>query len=116
MGGICGILEFGRNIDRSLLERMSRKVAHRGPDAHGIVVKGRIGLANRRFRIVDPSPAGDQPMWDTEKRVMIVLDGAGSEEGAVVAKHNLAAPVRRFLFTARCSRARRGQRRSRAYP
>ena len=41
---------------------MARALAHRGPDDHGIEVAGQVGLVHTRLSIVDPSPAGHQPM------------------------------------------------------
>ena len=63
MCGIAGIWErSGRPVDREALARMSAALRHRGPDGAGLHVDGELGLANRRLAIVDPSPAGDQPM------------------------------------------------------
>src|SRR5262249_3690226 len=44
------------------LTRMTRSIAHRGPDDEGFFVDGPVGLGNRRLAIVDLSPAGHQPM------------------------------------------------------
>ena len=52
----------GREPDRAALERMSAALAHRGPDDAGIEVVGSVGLVHRRLSIVDPTPAGHQPM------------------------------------------------------
>ena len=41
---------------------MAAALAHRGPDDEGIEVVGSVGLAARRLAIVDPTPAGHQPM------------------------------------------------------
>jgi asparagine synthase (glutamine-hydrolysing) len=41
---------------------MARALAHRGPDDEGIEVIGSVGLVARRLAIVDPTPAGHQPM------------------------------------------------------
>lgn len=47
-----------------MLERMSVAIGHRGPDDHGLHVDADhgVGLAHRRLAILDPSPAGHQPM------------------------------------------------------
>jgi asparagine synthase (glutamine-hydrolysing) len=43
---------------------MGRALAHRGPDDEGVEVVGSVGLVARRLAIVDPTPAGHQPMAD----------------------------------------------------
>ena len=63
MCGIAGCISPpGTAPDRAALERMARALAHRGPDDHGIEVAGQVGLVHTRLSIVDPSPAGHQPM------------------------------------------------------
>ena len=44
------------------LKRMVRALAHRGPDDEGHFIDDNLGLAHRRLAIIDPSPAGHQPM------------------------------------------------------
>src|SRR4051812_10638694 len=43
---------------------MADALRHRGPDDGGIEIVGEVGLAHRRLAIVDPTPAGHQPMGD----------------------------------------------------
>ena len=63
MCGIAGIFDRrGRAVPLDVLERMSRTIAHRGPDDDGHFAAEEIGLANRRLAILDLSPAGHQPM------------------------------------------------------
>ncbi|MDX6671370.1 MAG: hypothetical protein QOI91_1733 [Solirubrobacteraceae bacterium] len=63
MCGIAGcVAAAGTEPDRAALERMADALAHRGPDDAGIEVVGQVGLVHRRLSIVDPSPAGHQPM------------------------------------------------------
>jgi len=63
MCGIAGcVVAPGLQPDRDALGRMARALVHRGPDDEGIVVDGNVGLVHRRLAIVDPSPAGHQPM------------------------------------------------------
>jgi asparagine synthase (glutamine-hydrolysing) len=60
--GICGTL--GRAAERELAA-MARAMAHRGPDGEGVkVFEGDVpaGLGHRRLAIIDPTPAGAQPM------------------------------------------------------
>jgi asparagine synthase (glutamine-hydrolysing) len=54
---------------------MSRVLAHRGPDDHGLLWKGPCGLAHRRLSVIDLTPAGRQPMGNPEGTVWIVYNG-----------------------------------------
>lgn len=65
MCGITGIFHYadlGRPVDRDRLTRMTRAIAHRGPDGEGFFYDAGIGLGHRRLAIVDLSPTGAQPM------------------------------------------------------
>ena len=63
MCGIAGcVLADGRSPDRAKLAAMGAALAHRGPDASGVEVFENVGLVHRRLAIVDPTPAGAQPM------------------------------------------------------
>ncbi len=65
MCGIAGIFNYAdpeRAVDRASLTRMTRALAHRGPDGEGFFVDGALGLGHRRLAIVDLSPTGAQPM------------------------------------------------------
>ncbi|HEV7459350.1 MAG TPA: hypothetical protein VGN78_02345, partial [Solirubrobacteraceae bacterium] len=65
MCGIAGcVVESGARPDRAALERMAAALGHRGPDDRGVEVVGNVGLVHTRLSIVDPSPAGHQPMRD----------------------------------------------------
>lgn len=79
---MCGISGgVGRGIDRSLVEGMSRCIAHRGPDDEGISslvdADGAFcgALAQRRLAIIDLSPAGHQPMLSPDGRYSLVFNG-----------------------------------------
>ena len=77
MCGLAGILHFDRShpVDRDLLLRMTRTVAHRGPDAEGLHVDGNVGLGHRRLSILDLSPEANQPMASKDGSVHIVYNG-----------------------------------------
>jgi asparagine synthase (glutamine-hydrolysing) len=76
---VCGIagcvLAPGRTPDRAALERMGDAIAHRGPDDHGVAVLDNVGLVHRRLSIVDPSPAGHQPMATPDGRWWLTYNG-----------------------------------------
>ena len=74
---MCGIAGFSGRFSGDLLVAMGAAVAHRGPDGSGEMHEraAGVGLAHRRLAILDPSPAGAQPMWDAERRACIVFNG-----------------------------------------
>lgn len=75
---MCGIVGFlappGETADRTWLERMVDTLHHRGPDARGCHVEGRLGLGVARLRIIDQE-TGDQPIANEDKSVHVVLNG-----------------------------------------
>lgn len=73
MCGICGQIAL-RTIDEGLLRRMTRALAHRGPDDEGIVVRGGAGLGHRRLSIIDLD-AGRQPLTNADGTLWIVFNG-----------------------------------------
>ena len=78
MCGITGIFNYrspDRPIDRALLERMTRSIAHRGPDGEGFHVDGPLGLGHRRLAIVDLTPTGAQPMPTLDGRCWLSYNG-----------------------------------------
>jgi asparagine synthase (glutamine-hydrolysing) len=75
MCGIVGVLSLDGMADSSVVERMSRALWHRGPDAHGTHMAGRVGLGFRRLSILDLTPTGDQPMPSEDGRHVIVFNG-----------------------------------------
>src|SRR5262249_10947760 len=56
-----------------LIERMNKKLAHRGPDDEGAFVDDNVALGHRRLSIIDLSPAGHQPM--SYGRLVITYNG-----------------------------------------
>lgn len=75
MCGICGVFDFrGEPIDRTLVDRMSAALEHRGPDGAGTYIAGEIGLGNRRLSIIDLE-GGAQPMANQGNSVYVVFNG-----------------------------------------
>ena len=73
MCGICGAINLrGEPIPDlpARLEVMNDLIAHRGPDDAGTWAheRGHVGFGHRRLSIIDPSPAGHQPMRDEAGR------------------------------------------------
>jgi len=74
---MCGIAGFSGGFSAELLQRMSRAVAHRGPDDAGVHFDpaAGLGLAHRRLSIIELSALGHQPMWDVSGSLAIVFNG-----------------------------------------
>src|SRR5215831_14639506 len=80
MCGIAGIVNrTGRPIpDAERLARgLTRELSHRGPDGEGTwLAPSRAALlVHRRLAIIDPTPAGAQPMATPDGRHRIVFNG-----------------------------------------
>ncbi len=94
MCGIAGFYQFGEQpVSAPVLERMTSRLAHRGPDDYGHVIfndrrqphawtleaspaaHAKVGLGNRRLKIIDLSPAGHQPMANADRTLWITFNG-----------------------------------------
>ena len=75
MCGIVGIFNFsGEGIDGELLQRMTSKIQHRGPDGDGQWINGEIGLGHRRLSIIDLD-GGAQPIGNENDSIQVVFNG-----------------------------------------
>jgi asparagine synthase (glutamine-hydrolysing) len=76
MCGIAGFFHYATSVvpDRSVLERMTRVIAHRGPDDEGILIAGACGLGNRRLSIIDLA-GGHMPMTSVDGNAHITFNG-----------------------------------------
>lgn len=76
MCGIAGFCNFKGNKE-SNIERMKRRIYHRGPDAEGTYISddGQVVLGHRRLAIVDLSENGAQPMTSHSGRFEIAFNG-----------------------------------------
>jgi len=75
MCGIAGILDLeGRPVAPDDVAAMCSAITHRGPDAEGAYVAGRVGLGMRRLAIIDLS-TGDQPIANEDGSVWVVFNG-----------------------------------------
>lgn len=80
MCGIAAIFGYHTDappVDRGELLRIRDRMIPRGPDGHGdwISDDGRVGLGHRRLSIIDLDERAAQPMFTTDGRVGIVLNG-----------------------------------------
>jgi asparagine synthase (glutamine-hydrolysing) len=76
---MCGIAGFLRTASPSagkdVLVQMGNVIRHRGPDAGGEYLDDYVGLAHRRLSIIDLSAQGNQPMFSSDRRKIIVFNG-----------------------------------------
>ena len=82
MCGFAGVVVWDERfrVSRETLERMSARIAHRGPDGEGLYLspeapvtpdRPQVGLAFRRLAILDLSPRANQPFTDNEGRWLV---------------------------------------------
>lgn len=71
---MCGIAGIAGPSEPDLLRRMTRLLAHRGPDGEGFHQGEGIALGHRRLAILDRQ-GGAQPMHDATGRYSLVYNG-----------------------------------------
>lgn len=74
MCGIAGIINFRKEVDFTELKALCDILISRGPDAAGYFLEKGVALGHRRLSIIDLS-SGDQPMYSTDKNVVLVYNG-----------------------------------------
>ena len=75
---MCGInvLYTLKPIDKdAVIEEMNHSISHRGPDNSDFYSDDHISLGHTRLSIVDLSNNGNQPMFSTNERYIIVFNG-----------------------------------------
>ncbi len=77
MCGIVGLLRWNslESEDPARVARAASVLAHRGPDSAGLWHDTQIVLGFRRLKVIDLSPAGDQPMANENGSVHVVFNG-----------------------------------------
>jgi asparagine synthase (glutamine-hydrolysing) len=77
MCGIVGFCDFSSSLTEEILSKMTRSLAHRGPDAEGIFFEKKekyiLGFGHRRLSILDLSDRGKQPFF--RDNLTIVFNG-----------------------------------------
>ncbi len=76
MCGIAGIVDLkaSREIDRAALERMTKALAHRGPDGEGYFTAPGVGFGHQRLAIIDID-GGAQPFHSQERDCVLSFNG-----------------------------------------
>lgn len=80
---MCGFAGYIKTTAQSfqaeteLLEALHKSIEHRGPDGFGVWSSHKLeaALVHRRLSIIDLSAAGQQPMFDTDRSVVISFNG-----------------------------------------
>ncbi|MFE7378959.1 N-acetylglutaminylglutamine amidotransferase [Streptomyces zhihengii] len=76
MCGLSGEIRYdGGRPDLAAVERMTDRLAPRGPDGRGLWSQGPVALGHRRLKIIDLSERGAQPMTDSENGLTGVFNG-----------------------------------------
>ena len=76
MCGLCSEITFdGSPASVEAIGAMTCSMVPRGPDAGGVVSRGRFAFGHRRLRIIDLSERGQQPMVDPELGLTLVFNG-----------------------------------------
>lgn len=73
MCGIVGFINQKKNKEQ-IIENMSLKIKHRGPDDEGYYIDNNIALAHRRLAIIDLK-SGKQPIFNEDKTKIIIFNG-----------------------------------------
>lgn len=76
MCGVCGLVHLdGEAVSPVVLQSMTDALVHRGPDGGGEWIEGAVGIGHRRLAILDPTPAGHQPMISADHRWVLSYNG-----------------------------------------
>ena len=74
---MCGFVGFTNRIDDAerVLNEMTDRIRHRGPDAGGQYIDAGIALGHRRLSIIDISEQGNQPIFNDDRSLVLVFNG-----------------------------------------
>lgn len=92
MCGIAGVVGLDQPLDeadRRTVGRMLARLHHRGPDHTAQCDDGRVCFGHTRLRLIDPSPAADQPMRNDDDTCWLTYNGEVTNFRELEAKHRL---------------------------
>ena len=73
MCGLCGF--SGRLAEgKTVIENMTNKIFHRGPDSEGMYISENMYIGYRRLSIIDLA-GGDQPMYNEDRTIVLAFNG-----------------------------------------
>ena len=77
MCGLVGLLRWNgiEREDPTRVKAAADVLTHRGPDGSGFWNDAQIALGFRRLKVIDLSPAGDQPMSNEDGSLQVVFNG-----------------------------------------
>ncbi len=78
MCGIAAVLNLDAQsspVSRELIEQMRDRLTHRGPDDSGIWESPLGSIGHTRLSVIDPTPAGHQPMQSLDGRYVLSYNG-----------------------------------------
>lgn len=76
MCGIAGKVALHHKPDFQTVQRMTRRLSHRGPDSEGVMnIDNNAVFGHRRLSIIDLNENANQPMQDDSQRYTIVYNG-----------------------------------------
>ncbi len=76
MCGITGIINLSQEpVSSAVLEKMTNKLFHRGPDDFGLFIDKNVGFGFRRLSILDLSIEGHQPMHSADQNICLIFNG-----------------------------------------
>ena len=76
MCAIAGEIRFdSQSVDQTVIQRMMKSMAARGPDGDGLYENGRLAFGHKRLKIIDLTDKARQPMVDHDLRLGIVYNG-----------------------------------------
>ena len=75
MCGIAGLLSWNTAPDAAVVAAMIDRLAHRGPDAEGLVALGPLVLGHRRLSVIDTAESNNQPLFDQSGELTIAFNG-----------------------------------------
>ena len=73
---MCGFVGYinKKNKDKQVIQNMSNKIVHRGPDSEGLYTDEILHMAFRRLSIIDLE-GGSQPIYNEDKTMVILFNG-----------------------------------------
>ena len=87
MSGICGVCNFdGQPADRSLLQRMTRAISHRGPDRVEHWVDESVAFGHCALQSTPESVYETLPLKDEARNLCLTMDGRIDNRNEIIAR------------------------------
>ena len=76
MCGILGVYNKKRKVNIEIYRSVLNKLSYRGPDNEEFYSENQIFLGHRRLKIIDISDQANQPMYNEDKNIVLIFNGA----------------------------------------